>query len=338
MVRSPIELPKIVSITPLGNLDPSGHVLPTDHIYINVPGSQRQHESTPVVSPGAIEVRRIASQEKLGPDAFTDHRIDFVVCGTFGGHFAHITGIADRLASALSAAGPHCQERTVAGSTFRTCSADLRLALAPGEPVGTTNPLATGLDFGAYDTASRLVFAAPGRYATNALLPNAICPLDLFAPEVRTALYAKLGASDPVRTRSVEPRCGEVMQDRPGTAQGNWFKADRLTYPEDPHLAFVHDNVDPTVPVLSVGTSVPGLSPAAYRFRRATAERTGRDSAEIAPGDAVWCFDGLQGRSPVPGRILLRLPTATTLDVEYQAESGCATTPWTLRAPARFER
>lgn len=336
-MRSPIAIEKIVSITPLGNLDPSGHVLPTDHIYINVPGGRDRHEAVAVVAPGAVEVRKITSQERLGTDPYLDHRLDFHICGTFGGHFAHVSDLAPRLDAALRAASATCQERAVSGSTIRACSADVRLTLVAGEPVGTTNPKATGLDVGAYDTARRAVFAAPGRYSANTLIVSATCPVELFAPDVRALLVAKLGASDPVRVRTQEPRCGEVMQDRPGTAQGNWFRPDRPTYPEDPHLAFVHDNVDPSVGVLSIGTSVPGLTPAAYRYT-AMGGRRGADPGRIAPGDEPWCFDGLRGRSAVPGRILLRLASATVLELEYDRAAECGAGPWTLRAPVRFER
>jgi len=54
--------------------------------------------------------------------------------------------------------------------------------------------------------------------------------------------------------------CGSVMQDIPGTAQGNWFLSGiKETYTEDPHHALVCSNIRPGNAVLSVGNSVPNL-------------------------------------------------------------------------------
>jgi hypothetical protein len=48
------------------------------------------------------------------------------------------------------------------------------------------------------------------------------------------------------------------------TAQGRWYFDG--TTPEVHHLALVHDNADPTVGVISMGTSVPCVPVTTYPF------------------------------------------------------------------------
>ena len=335
---SPIADTKLVSITPLGNLDPPGHVFPTDHIYLNVPGRDQRHEVVAVVAPGFVEVSRITSQQQFGADPFTDYKIEFTICGTLSGHFAHLGAVSERLRAAFDGVNPECRERTVANVMIRSCAADVRLRLTPREPVGETNPRATGLDFGVFDSSRRLGFVNAERYRTNLNTLGAICPLDRFVPEIRTALSARLGSGDLQPTlRTVEPVCGEVMQDRPATAQGNWFQSGRQAYPEDPHFAFVHDNVDPTRGVMSIGSGIPGIAAGAYRYGAPAGERVNRDPAEITDTGSVWCFDGLRARQATPGRILLSL-SSTVLRIEYDRQRTCAATPWQIGAGTQFDR
>lgn len=335
---APIAEAKLVSITPLGNLDPPGHVFPTDHIYLNVPGRERQHEIVPVVAPGPVDIFRITSQQQFGADPFTDYKLEFRICGTLSGHFAHLGKLSGGMRAAFEAVVPQCQERTVAGTTIRACTAAVAVRVGPHEPLGETNPRATGLDFGVFDTSTQQAFINLDRYRTNLNTLGAVCPLDVFAPELRASLGAHMGSADvPPRSRTREPLCGEVMQDRPGMAQGNWFLGGRPSYPEDPHFAFVHDNVDPTRPVMSIGTSLPGLAAGAYGYGPKLGDRVNRDPAEIPAAEGVWCFDGLRARAPTPGRILLS-HTSAGLSIEYDRERSCAALPWQIRVGTRFER
>ena len=45
------------------------------------------------------------------------------------------------------------------------------------------------------------------------------------------------------------------------TAAGRWFRFDSPTYPEEPHLALVHDNFNPGLGVFSVGTPITEAGP-----------------------------------------------------------------------------
>ena len=334
---SPIASEMITSITPLGALDAPSHIFPTDHIYVNVPGRDRSHQIVAVVSPGTLRVWRITSQTRTGDLSFSDFKLEFALCGGLRAHFAHLGELSPRLLGAFEAAKADCRDRQIPGGAVRTCAAEVSVALVAAEPVGRTNPTATGLDFGAFDPARTLPFVTPERYRMNLNTLGAICPLDLFSADVRAWLAARLGASEPTfRARTAQPVCGEVMQDRPGTAQGNWIVSGRPSYPEDFHLSFVHDNVDPRKPILAVGLSVRGLAPGVYSYG-APAAGANPDPADIAADGAVRCLDGLRARQSVGGRILLAL-TAAGLDIEYEAGGACGVGPWLMREPLHLER
>jgi hypothetical protein len=121
------------------------------------------------------------------------------------------------------------------------------------------------------------------------------------------------------------------MQDLPGTAQGIWYRAGAPSLPEDPHLALAHDNVDPTLAVISVGTSVTGLSAGAYGFTLASSGRANRDFTAVVPA-AVYCWDltNIHGSSSSPGRLVAAFADLNDLSLRYDAATPCGTGPWTI--------
>jgi hypothetical protein len=91
-------------------------------------------------------------------------------------------------------------------------------------------------------------------------------------------------------------------------------------YPEDPHLALVHDNLDPTVGVFSIGTSL-ATATGAWRFTPEHSGTHNREFSEITPGDTIYCFDP----APLSGVLLLELPTQATVWLEHSMAVSCAT-------------
>src|SRR4029077_6669243 len=60
--------------------------------------------------------------------------------------------------------------------------------------------------------------------------------------------------------RTTPPVCGTIMQDIPGTVQGDWFFPGANYPPDDPHLALIHHSIAPSSATISCGSSVPGLT------------------------------------------------------------------------------
>ncbi|PKB83194.1 MAG: hypothetical protein BZY88_02550 [SAR202 cluster bacterium Io17-Chloro-G9] len=203
------------------------------------------------------------------------------------------------------------------------------------------------MDFGAFDgRVPPLGFANPARFWSDPLgldPYHMVCPIDYYAPEIRDQLRGRLGEFTGQRPRTVEPICGEVEQDELGTAQGTWYRRGTLGPSESPHLALVHDNVDPSLGVFSFGTSVPGLGPGVYFFHPQTSGRINLDFSRVAADGSVYCYASLFGRSgrPVsPTRtILIQLTSETTLRIETQDAAECGPGPWGFQSDlADFER
>jgi len=104
------------------------------------------------------------------------------------------------------------------------------------------------------------------------------------------------------------------MQDIPETAQGCWFKpGEPSPYPEDPHLALVWDNMNPSWGALSVGTSVPGLMSTVYFFVPEESGVMNRSFSQILPGSTIYRFNPFNETQVI---ILLQLPDADTLRIQ----------------------
>ena len=135
-------------------------------------------------------------------------------------------------------------------------------------------------------------------------------------PEVREALLPLLGGRGAQRT--VAPLCGTIMQDMVGTAQGRWF-FDGSEH-EDPHLALAHDNVDPGIGNLSIGTSLPGTPAGVYDFVPEPAGRVNADFPRVTADGTTWCYSPRVNRGL---HFLVQLVSASRLRIEGVPGIGC---------------
>ena len=189
--------------------------------------------------------------------------------------------------------------------------------VTPGQPLGTVGIGTLGWDMGLIDLRRpALPFANPDRYAlsdaflsmfppelvpvVSLIAPQRLyqfCAFDYFVPPVRNALEYFLGSFDGSVRRTAAPICGEHMQDIAGTAQGNWFRNtnDNAFFDEGNGVGLVHDQVDPTRPVFSVGFSFPNWTPEVRYCTPAATGLVNRDFSDVIPG-AIYCYQTLRLR------------------------------------------
>jgi hypothetical protein len=356
---SPIALEDILSLIPLGNLNPPSHTFPTDHIYISLRRSDiTDPASTPaevvLFAPGHAWITSVVVSEHLSSDPpFTDYRISFSPCRQFEAYFMHVSSLTPEL---LDRIGPpqeaNCRQYTTGGSRYGYCEhRDLRIEVQEGDVIGTAGGRAwpNALDMGAMDARlPPLAYANPERLDSNPSgldFYHVVCPVDYFEPDLRNQLTTMFGDWTGEVRRTIEPICGEVMQDIPGTAQGKWYLRGTVeSFPEDPHLALVHDNKVPTRAVFSVGTSVPGLDSSTYRIVPNFEGSFNLDFSQVTPGDAIYCYADFITRSGLPDsrldlRLLLQLTLESILRIEAQPGIDCNAAPYTFSANvAEFER
>ncbi len=335
-----IALSDLNNIVPLGNFNPSGHVFPTNHLYFHLKGFQSGHSSSSasVVAPGDILITRIGSSEyTMNGQQITDYKMDFSVCEKVGGYFIHLTSLSERLIQSFGQPS-NCKEYETGGMHYKNCEKDFSspILLKASESLGTVGGSS---DFGLADLRTpELTYANRNRWYEQPL--HRVCPLDYFVPDVKSKLYSLLG--DGSMRRTVEPLCGEVNQDVEGTAQGVWFvKETKETYPEDPHIALVHDNINSLRGVFSVGTSMPNLQVGTYYFNPKSSGFVDRDFKDIKSDGNVYCYEPRDrfSNSKFSFVILIQLKNPTSLVIEKQDLSSCGSGPWLFGSSyVEFER
>ena len=343
------------SITPLGNLNPSAHVFPTDHIYFYLNQIGGVPQTGHVYLPGNAYVTAMNQKTySAGPLTGTvEYKVELGACREFSFYFDHLESLSPALQSIWDSSGPasSCETHTAGPSTITSCSVTTKSYLAAGSYMGTAgNPAGIyAFDLGAHDSrVTPIVFANDARYGSA---PNGqdrmhtVCPIDYFETSMRDTLRNFLKAFDGT-PRTAAPVCGSIDQDLTGTVQGNWFNTPTPgSFQEDPQLALVHDNIDPTIPFFSVGTTLSGLSSHAYRFTpsSATTSHINRDFGDVTD-TSLYCYDNLaDGSSPVTDKvILLQRTNPSTLTIEVRMAASCTDlgmpATWSFTSPQTYYR
>lgn len=289
----------IDSITPLGNLNPPEHTLPTQHMYIHL-----NTIGVELTSPADMWVTGVTSNENL-EEGTKDYGLTLALCEDITIYFLHIKELSPELLPLLEEA--RCQ----GGGKYEHCYNNLGpggyVELKAGDFLGKVgNEYQTNFDFGAFDLRHTNEFVNMARYPSRG--PNIVCPLDLYEEGTKEEFYEKV-------ERTKDPICGKVMHDVQGTLKGNWFldgvSADS---PESwgNDISFADNNFDSPSAMISVGGVITGASRWGF-----TPEREGminRVFQEVTPDGEIYCYESLdQG-----GRIVLTLEDEATLKIEHQ--------------------
>ncbi len=344
LTTSPVPVNVLGSIAPLGNLNPSGHVFPSDHTYWGMPSGY--HGTLPtIVAPGNITIVQAGRQSNQtgGQPVVYDYTLRFYACSDVMFYFYHMSALSSALLSQIGSFDKSCDTPySTGGTNFQQCNADVAIPVAAGAALGV---LGTGAgsgisDFGAYDTrVAPLSFVDPGRVIGQSL--QTVCPIDYFVPAVADSLRALLSGYSGNR-RTVAPLCGTIMQDVPNTAQGRWY-FDQTTM-EDHHLALVHDNADPTVGVISMGTSVPSVPVSTYPFTPLPTGKVNADFNRVTADGSIYCYQNSSQLGLMYWQnsihVLVQMPTATTIKIVGMPGPTCGSDPaaWSMTGAVTFQR
>ncbi|MEO8481672.1 MAG: hypothetical protein ABI634_05640 [Acidobacteriota bacterium] len=211
----PIALSAVEFVVPIGNLNPPGHTLPTDHAYFY---HRLRNPSAPrydVVAPAAGTVRYVTrgADDAIGVQATT----------TTMYYLGHVLVDAGLTGGSVVAAGQH---------------------------LGMTSQLSYGLDLGVINDAVTVFFVNPLRYSSNTL--HAESPLPYFAEPLRSSVYAKVESAMPANNGRIDfDRAGRLAGNwfLEGLAP-----SDSSNVSAGPRqLAFVRDVLNPSAVRISVG-------------------------------------------------------------------------------------
>jgi hypothetical protein len=320
----------IFAVSPLGNLNPPPHTFPTDHIYLYM------NPTSAIAAPGPSVVTTVVVQHRTGggQPAVDDYELTFFPCADVQLQLAHVANLSATLRTKVGALDGTCNPSyQTGGFTYEQCYKSVTVSLAAGEIIGMS---AASLDVFARDRRVTLSYVNPARLSDPDGAfgdKHVACPIDYFVAAVADPMRAKLGPPGAVRT--TPPVCGEVMQDVPNTAAGRWFRPGSPTYPEDPHLALAHDNVEPATGAFSVGTSIPSLPAGVYKFAPASNGRVNLDFRFVNTVGETECYEVTGNR-----RVLIQLVSVTRIRIEGFGSGVCGNPDtWTLGSgSAEFER
>lgn len=357
---SPLQEKDFHGIVPIGTLSPTGHVFPSPHLYFHVRRSDPENFDSipvevPVVSPGNIRFTKISLIEAINRPDFTDSYLEFSVCKEMRGYFDHVKKLSLKLQQAYDKAkATECHEYSQSYQAFGTiqmkkCDKPVSVNVEAGEAIGTAGGSKGQMvfDFGAIDYRNKPhIFANSSRWYHRPEMLYFTCALDYFSSPLKETLKNRLGQSDGEVKRTIEPICGTMAQDKPGTAQGIWVvRGTNAIGHEGPHLSLAHDNIDPQVGVFSVGTSMEkgGLKFGKYTFAPKHSGFVDREFSEITESKEIFCFEPYDDWYPkrrISNTILLlQLISKTKLRIEKQSVPSCGSGPWSFdKSLVEFER
>lgn len=319
------------------------HVLPdqADHVYINmVSGTGNPSQLTTVYSPGNVTLLQIVKKNNyLGENQnVTDYLLEFSPCKSVIFTYDHIQNLNSNIMNAISKQTPVCQG---GGIVHSNCTYQgLSIKLTSGEKIGTaggpTSP-EIAFDFGGADIRTKpLAFLDTSPSVQTGVTGDnyfhAVCPLDYFIPALKNTLYSKLT----IKNAGVNgiPACGTTMQDKAGTAQGNWYHQGATQAYQGLNiqgsLAFAHSNLDPTKGEISAGTDLLPSNDlgAQMLFTPQNNGYINREPSQITSDGHVYCFTGPVGAggNGNEGHVDMQLTNTSTMMIDY-GSGTCATNP-----------
>lgn len=315
---SPVDTAVVAGLVPLGNLNPPGHTFPTGHMYFyfKTPGIPHQ-----VLAPGNLHIFQI-SRFRYNPGApgeTSEYRVDMGDPAGTVLYFSHLSSLSAALQTAAGGfSGASCETYSTGGTNIEYCRKAVSLDVLAGDIVGNGN-----------ESASQFAIDM-GFTVANV----AVCPLDYFNTTVTALLVPKLGNTTGTIRRTTAPLCGEINQDIAGTLQGNWYKQGAPRSPEDAHIAFVKDNVEPEKPRISIGSGVPGLTSDVYNFTTMPSGGVNRSFQSVTNDGQIYCYNPLfYYGSPVPNTsIIVKLETNGSLSFEKRNCDCSCNQPYTFSA------
>lgn len=333
--KAPMKLNKLTSIRPLGSLDPlAGHVFPVDYLYLFATGQEGARDKdksgeVDVFSPGNVQLTKVAYIEYKDEDTIIDrdYSLYFKPCREVEAAFYHIKTLSPALMSETAGKFDLVREETTGQHTQNRFEVKTDIILKAGEIIGKAGGTfrAQAFDFRMADERTDpLLYARPDRW--DKLQQHIVCPLDYYTEPLKGQLMKLIGTG--TKPRSKPPVCGRVDQDNKGTAQGIWFAENtKKAYPEDSHMALVHDDIDPGKPVFSVGTSMQksGLAAGLYYYDVKKSGFINRDFNEVNEVDKAYCYQGLKNKwgDKLTKVIMVELAGDNTIKIEARSRLSC---------------
>ncbi len=347
----------LLDVSPLGNINPPGHTVPSDHIGLgltvvttpssdtNQPGNAKSTTiQASVFAPADITIFKIHAQTVTeNGKSNSDYSIFYHPCREVTMYNNHIPVLNTDLMSFMTAhkSEATCQTQANTGSTTNEfCDYAITYKAKEGAVLGTAGgagQATVGIDYGLYDTRTTplaYLNTELAKTAQSTEILHSACPIDYYPADIQAMLYAKL---DQTGTKSDHPSCGTIMQDKAGTVQGNWYVKGSALENWPTVFAVLHNSTDASVGVVSIGGTI--ADPGMIRFNVA---KTGTTNLEpsLTQAGTLYCYTtniaGPNGTVSATNQVLLQLSADGTLQAEDQA--GNCTGSLAFKSPTTYTR
>lgn len=336
-------------ITPLGNSNPSGHVVPVDHVY---PSDIGLEKDMPVYAPGNMTLVWVENKQMHNSDTNeitrADYQLNFAPCKGINFALIHIKVLSPKLKEAVGDENSDCDnsQKMEYGmqegipTYYVTCHPDIKkVQISAGELIGYFSGQSdrefSGFDIGIYDfNKPALNFVNPDRYYVESV--HTACFADYYTKDLRSKYLAKMGGYDNItgsdEREFIHPTkntCGKVMWDVKGTLAGNWFKnpikrSGQTTDSEA--LVLIYDNIKPELAKISWAEKN-----VSFTFTPTHSGTINREFSETANDNKVYCYQNDENAQAKyvdkngqivtkdPSKYLLQLIDDNHVKVEQQA-------------------
>lgn len=284
-------------ILPLGNLNPPGHTLPTDHIYFYVGFLRPEIRGVPVFAPGDGTVQDLRGGTGVDSKLFVRINSQFMY---YVDHVVLDAGIANGT------------------------------RITAGQRLGASGLGGFGVDLGVINTSLSLPFITPARYSGDSLHGDA--PLKYYEEPLRSRLYGLVRREGPDKDGTIDFDLAGRLQGN-WFHESLPIAESMLPSGWSRHLAFVFDNIQPTQPRIASGgmlgmTGVWGIDATDPAFGSVTPQ-SGLVSYRLRRGGALGAPLETQA-----GTLIVEMLDASRIRVEITP--GAIVPPASFSAAARI--
>lgn len=365
----------IAALTPLGNINPPGHTSPVDHVYFATTYEGR----IPLYAPADAVITSIlidSVQDDQGTYTPTGYVISYTVCDGVVLDFAAYTDVIQPIKDAIANLSPSCTygiEKSEHEKAGGQCGYQLSYPVTAGQEIGWVQAIKRSegeLNLPFEIWAANYNEPAPSQtnweYYNDDRYAHIICLFDLYTGDLKKQYEQKFGRwetgdyKDPFTgtitpnpsggmfiPRTVEPLCGQVDQDVTDTIQGMWFSQKPDNNDKSGNiagtgqgLAIVHDNLNPTLGVVSIGGELTGALDGSFLFVPEHEGTVNREPSEVTADGKVYCYDTRSkswgDQSTAGQKILVQLIDSHHLIAENK--SGSCLAEEIISTPYQFER
>ena len=139
LTHAPVPPGSLTEIAPLGNLNPPGHVFPTDHLYFYSGSVSGGANVAPVVAPGPLAITSVTRQTRTGggQPTVTDYGLTAFPCSDVMLVFAHLSGLSADVMAMIGAIAVCQSGYSTGGFEYVQCRKDVNVTIGAGAPLGT---------------------------------------------------------------------------------------------------------------------------------------------------------------------------------------------------------